>query len=399
MKHFRGAIICVALLALAATTFAQLAPFQLQVIKMNKQVINPRASYSAYDNTLIRTTDDVLTFYTIELSRAMIPLNDVHVRWAILVQQQGPWRVRLIKGESVCNVPIGGTIRLQTQPVRTGVVIHSKNTGYYDYSGGSDSTSSHPIARIKGYEVEVYVNGQRVIADMEPPEVEQEIEAAKPKTPTKTGKVTAAPEPTTMGKGPSSSFPPPPPTSLAGPTTAAMTALADRIGNGDQGAFDTLRNTAAELYRGIGYEKDKERVMSNLTLMRAAFNVLGGQAAQGNDRAFQALKICLRTDHLRSFAPDALGIAAAAGHQGALDILVNHDAWGILKSSAVFALQAAAEANEERAVDFLVAVILNPADRPLWSGASEGLKGAAAKGNQKAQDALAQYAEANRSAP
>lgn len=185
--------------------------------------------------------------------------------------------------------------------------------------------------------------------------------------------------------------------SIPQPTTATMRALAERIANGDQAALDELRDTAKKLYRDIDFNKEKERVVSNLVLMRAAFNVLGEEAGKGNDKAFQALKTCFGTSNLSSFAPDALGIAAAAGHKEALGILLNHDAWGILKSSAVFALRAPAEANIEPAVDFLIAVILNPNDRPLWHGASVGLVGAATKGNQKAKDALEKYADATRS--
>jgi hypothetical protein len=178
MKHSRAAILLLALLLWVHTAFAQIVPLQLQVIKVNKQVANPRASYSAYDNTLIRTTDDILTSYAIKLSRAMTPLTDVHVRWVILVQQQNPSRMKLVQGEGVCNVPPWDTVTLQTQPIRTGVFIHSQNTGL----GQTDSFTTHPTATIKGYEVEVYVNGQRVIADIKPPEVQQEIEAAKTRT-------------------------------------------------------------------------------------------------------------------------------------------------------------------------------------------------------------------------
>lgn len=186
------------------------------------------------------------------------------------------------------------------------------------------------------------------------------------------------------------------PEAIPQPTPAMMRALAERIANGDQAAFEELRDTAKELYRDIDFNKEKDRVLSNLVLMRAAFNVLGEEAGKGDDKAFQALKTCLGTSKLSSFAPDALGLAAAAGHKEALDILVHHDAWGILKSSTVFALRAPAEANIEPAVDFLIAVILNPQDRPLWHGASGGLVGAATKGNQKAKDALKKYAEAIR---
>jgi predicted Ser/Thr protein kinase len=181
------------------------------------------------------------------------------------------------------------------------------------------------------------------------------------------------------------------------PTTATMRALAERIAfNGDPEAFDELRDTAERLYRDIDYNKEKERIRSNAVLMLAAFNVLGEQAAKGNDKAFQALKTCLGISHLSSFAPKALGVAAAAGHTEALEILLHHDRWGIILSSTVFALQPAAENNNERAVGFLIGVIEDPADRPLWAAASEGLLGAAVNGNAKAKAALEKYKAANK---
>lgn len=179
------------------------------------------------------------------------------------------------------------------------------------------------------------------------------------------------------------------------PTTVSMRALAERIANGDQTAFHELQETDKMLYRDIDYDQDKKRVMANLILMKAAFDVLGEQAGRGNDRAFQMLKACLGTGHLRSFAPDALGIAAAAGHKEALEILLHHDRWGILLSSTVFALRPVAENNDERVVDFLVGILENPRDRALWYGASEGLAGAAVKGNEKAKAALEKYEAAN----
>ncbi len=77
-----------------------------------------------------------------------------------------------------------------------------------------------------------------------------------------------------------------------------------------------------------------------------------------------------------------------------LDMLLHYERWGILLSSAVFDLRAAAANNNEKAVDFLIAVIEDPKDQALWSGASQGLVGAATKGNAKAKAALDQF-EAN----
>lgn len=176
--------------------------------------------------------------------------------------------------------------------------------------------------------------------------------------------------------------------------TAKMRALAKRIANGDKTAFDELSGTAKKLYQDIDFEKERDRAMSNLVLMRAAFTELGGQAGNGNTNAFAALKRALGVAELRSFAPDALGMAAAAGHAEALNMLLNYRQWGILKSSAVFALWAPAERNNERAVDFLAGILANPEDRALWQGASQGLAAAANQGNLKARAALEKYAAA-----
>jgi hypothetical protein len=86
--------------------------------------------------------------------------------------------------------------------------------------------------------------------------------------------------------------------------------------------------------------------------------------------------------------PDALGIAAAAGNEQALEMLLHHQDWNILLSSTVFALRAPAEKNNERAVDFLADVIGNPKHRPLWYGASNALQAAAFNGSPKAKAAL-----------
>jgi hypothetical protein len=178
-------------------------------------------------------------------------------------------------------------------------------------------------------------------------------------------------------------------------TAAKMLALAKRIAAGDPAAFGELGDTAKKLYQGIDFEKERDRAMSNLVLMRAAFTELGEQAGQGNTNAFAALKRALGVAELRSFAPDALGIAAAAGRAEALNMLLNYKQWGILKSSAVFALWAPAEKNSEPAVDFLVAVLNEPNDRALWQGASQGLAAAANQGNLKAKTALEKYAAAH----
>jgi hypothetical protein len=184
-----------------------------------------------------------------------------------------------------------------------------------------------------------------------------------------------------------------------GPSKEAMRALAGRIAEGDDRAYDELAGIARDIYRGIDYRKEAARVRLNLFKMKAAFDVLGEEAGKGNDKALGALKRCLRerNSNLGSFAPDALGIAAAAGQGEALDILVQHDDWGILESSAIFALAAPATANRERAVDYLALWLSNPDHYGggMALSAVEALEKAAVKGNDHAKLALAKYEKAN----
>jgi hypothetical protein len=184
-----------------------------------------------------------------------------------------------------------------------------------------------------------------------------------------------------------------------GPTKEAMRGIARRIAEGDAGAYEELAGAAREMYRGIDYRKEAARVRLNLFKMKAAFDVLGEEAGKGNEKAMEALKRCLRerSSPLGSFAPDALGIAAAAGQGEALDILIQHDEWGILESSAIFALSAPASANRERAVDFLASWLSNPDHYGggMALSAAEALEKAAGKGNEQAKLALAKYEAAN----
>jgi hypothetical protein len=170
-----------------------------------------------------------------------------------------------------------------------------------------------------------------------------------------------------------------------------MRALARQIASGESAALTRLENLHAELYRDLNYQRDTERVRANLVLMRAAFDQLGADAGAGNPNAFAALQQALDTG-LRSHVPDSLGIAAAAGHAEALDLLLEYNQHGILFSSAVFALGKPAAKNNEKAVAFLADVLADPKHRALSHAASQGLIPAAQAGNPRARAALDAYA-------
>ena len=188
------------------------------------------------------------------------------------------------------------------------------------------------------------------------------------------------------------------------PSRKEMRAMAERICAGDANSFDELAKTAQALYRGMDGRTPQAPRMLVWSRIGAAFDLLGDEAAKGNDHALQALKKCLeQKSGLNGAAPNALGKAAAAGNAEALDILVNYQKWEIDRLSSYFALQAAGDANREPAVDVFIALAADPvAAKKQYYGASwlvkEVLQSAATKGNQKAQEALDKFLAAQQQA-
>ncbi len=179
------------------------------------------------------------------------------------------------------------------------------------------------------------------------------------------------------------------------PTEQEMAALADRIIAGDPAATKKLEVIATDLYRGINYQQEQERVMTNLGLMKAAYDKLGEAAGGGNAKAMDALQYSLKSrSHLRSFAPDALGMAAAAGNKQAMDLLLDYKKYGMLLSSTVFAMAKPAETSDPRAVKFLIDVTKDPKSKGLWDAAHRELQRAVDAGNADAKTAVEQL-EAN----
>ncbi|MEN9362336.1 MAG: hypothetical protein RL095_3871 [Verrucomicrobiota bacterium] len=193
---------------------------------------------------------------------------------------------------------------------------------------------------------------------------------------------------------PDATVPPEPPIAakaIEKPTAEAMRSLAKSICDGDKKAFDVLCATEAKLYR--------DRMPGRRPVMLAAYDLLGQEAAKGNALAFDTLKKAMSVS---GCASSGMVIAAAGGRKEALDILhkeaINtlrkHNEDGLILSSAVGELIAHASSNIEPAVDFLIKVLRDPRTMPLHPMASQGLKGAAQKGNAKAKAALEDYARA-----
>lgn len=169
--------------------------------------------------------------------------------------------------------------------------------------------------------------------------------------------------------------------------TQQMMDLGRRAASGDLQAVDSIEEQHRQLYQGINYENDRLKVIANLKLMSAAFDVLGAEAGKSVE-AMKALQYANSKPELRSFTPDAFGLAAAEGNQQAMDALLNYESNGWLLSSTVGAMRYPAKNNQPQAIDFLIGVLNNPRHQPLTFVAKQGLKGAADKGNEKAKAAL-----------
>lgn len=174
--------------------------------------------------------------------------------------------------------------------------------------------------------------------------------------------------------------------------TQKMRELGSRAASGDLTAVDEIEERQRELYAGVDLKSDRPKAIANLNLMRAAFRVLGTEAAKSNS-AMRALEYANGKASLRSFTVDAFGLAAGEGNQQALDALLNYQSSGWLLSSTVAAMKYPAGSNQSQAIDFLIAILDNPQHRPLHHLASQGLEGAAADGNEKAMAARREHAE------
>jgi hypothetical protein len=179
------------------------------------------------------------------------------------------------------------------------------------------------------------------------------------------------------------------------PAREAMRDIARRIAAGEPEAYEELVQTTGTLYRGNNHQMAPARIRSNGIRMQAAFNLLGEEAAKGNEAAFQALKKSLSADWLSSFAPDALGMAAAGGNTNALDILVHYQEAGLLESTAIFALAKPVAAGVDPAIDCVGSWLAHLNKYGLSGGmvlsTTNALAAAAAKGSPKALAVLNQF--------
>jgi RNA polymerase sigma factor (sigma-70 family) len=192
-------------------------------------------------------------------------------------------------------------------------------------------------------------------------------------------------------------------TSLPSATTTSQDQVEANIGRelglavvqGDSGALDKLVELSKTAQKSFNTNQvgldDTERgklAFRTFAFARAAFDVIGEAAGNGNPVAVQAVERALQISELKGHAVEIVGTLAGKGNEFALEMLLNPDNYGILLSSSVFALRPAAERGNQRAIDALSAITKDANNQALWVAAADGLAIAAESGNAAAVDAL-----------
>jgi hypothetical protein len=167
-----------------------------------------------------------------------------------------------------------------------------------------------------------------------------------------------------------------------------MNQLGIRASNGESGTLEEIKKMREQLYLNIDYTNDKERVLSNLKLMNAAFRPIGVAAGDGNERALEALFNLARSKDMQGFVIKAFGIAAARGNNRALEALLNYEQYGWLLTSVVSAMAEPAAVNNPEAVSFLVKINEEDSAHTFWYLYALALEKAAYLGNEAAAKAM-----------
>jgi hypothetical protein len=167
-----------------------------------------------------------------------------------------------------------------------------------------------------------------------------------------------------------------------------MNQLGIRASNGESGTLEEIKKMREQLYLNIDYTNDKERVLSNLKLMNAAFRPIGVAAGDGNERALEALFSLARSKDMQGFVIKAFGIAAARGNNRALEALLNYEQYGWLLTSVVSAMAEPAAVNNPEAVSFLVKINEEDSAHTFWYLYALALEKAAYLGNEAAAKAM-----------
>lgn len=169
--------------------------------------------------------------------------------------------------------------------------------------------------------------------------------------------------------------------------------LASAVLNREPGAWEKLYALCDEQLRAsfaepAGLDEAKRMEFQEVTLAapRAALEVIGAAATNGNKMALSVAAACVRSgDAMKYFAIPAFGPLAAGGDDELLEILLNPD---IPPHHAAHALNLAARNGNQKAVDALCIIAKDTSNEGVRYMAADGLAFAAELGNAVAIEAL-----------
>ena len=163
--------------SLAAPSQAQVSPVRLKVSKHQKS--DSKNTYQSSDGYYRSAEKNKSLYYTIDLTNVSGgSAKEFNIKWAVLVKSDnnsysfvnGQYRradpMHVVSGEKSCTLEFGKNCSVDTDVIEL--------SGWESVDGGF--RRSEYGAKLIGYCVEVFVNDQRVAADIQPPDTKAKIE-------------------------------------------------------------------------------------------------------------------------------------------------------------------------------------------------------------------------------
>jgi len=180
MKNVVSFVIALAvLLAGVAAASAQVSPARLKVTRQSKS--DSKETYRSSDGRYRSGEKTKTVLYKVEVSNVSGgPAKEFVIKWAVLVKsddavytyQDGNMKrqnLRVVEGEKTCKLEFGKSFNFETDVIEL--------TGWESVSSGMYRSESG--AKVIGYAVEVFCNGERVASDIQPADTKKKIDQTK----------------------------------------------------------------------------------------------------------------------------------------------------------------------------------------------------------------------------
>ncbi|SDU08348.1 ABC-type transport system involved in multi-copper enzyme maturation, permease component [Verrucomicrobium sp. GAS474] len=173
-----------------------------------------------------------------------------------------------------------------------------------------------------------------------------------------------------------------------------MKDLGIRAAWGDLAAVDEMDALLARLSDGIDPAADPKRLENLTNLAWNAAGAIREEARKTPETAFPVLRQMNTKERLRRFVPQGYKMAAADGNDEAVETLLRYEKNGWTLPATIDALWEAVQKGNPKAVDFVAAVLADPAKKKFWNQAGNCLKELANAGNPKAKAAYEAWQKA-----